>query len=167
MTGPLPDGSRGFDVSATVSADDARLAIAQGYSFAMRYVRRDMQHPFDLTAQEVKDILAAGLALGIVQHVAKPGWSPTGDLGTEYGTIAAQEADAAGVPAGVTVFCDLEEVAAAAPADDVAAYCDAWFDAVQAAGYEPGLYVGFGPGLSRLRRFIPPNVFATRFTRRL
>jgi hypothetical protein len=83
-----------------------------------------------------------------VQHVEVAGWVPTAALGAEYGANAARFTRALGVPAGVGVWCDLEGVRAGTPAADVAAYVNAWHDAVAAAGYVAGLYVGWAPGLS-------------------
>ncbi|HEX6912086.1 MAG TPA: glycoside hydrolase domain-containing protein, partial [Longimicrobium sp.] len=100
------------------------------------------------TAQEANDILDAGLALMPVQHVLDPGWAPTQSLGAEYGANAAGFAQQVGFPPGVNVWCDLECVADDTPASNVTAYCNAWYDAVAGAGYVPGLYVGYQPGLT-------------------
>lgn len=145
--GTLPDGTRGFDANARVTAPLARAFHDAGYRFAVRYVRRAKRHGFDLTAREVGDLLGAGLGLMIVQHVAPPGWRPDAALGAAYGAIAAQETQAIGVPGGVTLWCDLEGVAAGVPSADVIGFCNAWYTAARAAGYEPGLYVGDSPGL--------------------
>jgi hypothetical protein len=48
----------------------------------------------------------------------------------------------------VNLWCDLEGVAGGTSAGDVTAYCNAWAAQVAAAGYVPGLYVGYEPGLS-------------------
>jgi hypothetical protein len=53
-----------------------------------------------------------------------------------------------GLPPGTAVFLDLEEVNAKAAPADIIAYCNVWHDAVAAAGYAPGLYVGSNCGLS-------------------
>jgi hypothetical protein len=84
----------------------------------------------------------------IVQHVLDPGWSPTQSLGAEYGANAATFSQQIGLPAGVNVWCDLECVSTSSAASDVTAYCNAWASAVSAAGYVPGVYVGYQPGLS-------------------
>jgi hypothetical protein len=77
-----------------------------------------------------------------VQHVRMPGWSPTAFMGQTDGANAASNAQALGFPAGVNVWCDLEGVNNASLAADVTGYCTAWFKAVSAAGFVPGLYVG-------------------------
>jgi hypothetical protein len=84
----------------------------------------------------------------VVQHVAMPGWHPTGSLGASYGAIAAEESRMVGVPQGVAVWCDLEGVARRdehgdrTDPRDVISFCNEWHDAVKLAGYDPGLYVG-------------------------
>lgn len=146
--GTLPDGTKGFDANVRITAPIARLFHDAGYRFAVRYVRRATAHSFDLTAHERLDLLHAGLGLMVVQHVAPPGWKPDGALGASYGAIAAQETRGTGVPEGVTLWCDLEGVSPHAAALDVIAFCNQWYSAVHAAGYEPGLYVGDSPGLN-------------------
>lgn len=135
-------GVCGFDADTAISADLARQFFAQGWRFCVRYVSRGAESSGDLGSQEVSDILASGLALMPVQHVRAPGWSPTGDLGQQDGGAAATNAAAAGFPAAVNVWCDLEGVASGTAAQDVIDYCQAWFDAVAAGGFLPGLYVG-------------------------
>lgn len=148
MLGSLPPGAKGFDANATVTPGAAQKFVAAGYRFAVRYVRRTAFHDFDLTSNELAGLLRAGLAVMAVQHVAPPGWSPSGGMGRVYGETAAEEAGGAGVSLGSTLWCDLEEVNKGSTPADVVAYCNAWYDAVRRAGYDPGLYVGYGCGLS-------------------
>ena len=137
------DGARGFDADEPVSAAVAARFVGDGYTFCARYLSRGLRQAApDLTAAEAEIILAAGLALVPVQHVAPQGWTPTAALGTEYGALAAGHAAAVGFPSGVNLWCDLEGIPAAITADTVIAYCKAWFAAVAKAGYVPGLYVG-------------------------
>jgi hypothetical protein len=143
-----PDGSLGFDSDTVVSLAVAQLFATQGYTFCLRYLSRSHgQQGGDLSANEANNILAAGLALMPVQHVAKAGWSPTEALGQTMGANAASNAASIGFPAGVNVWCDLESVAEGSDPAEVIAYCNAWFGAVSAAGYVPGLYVGPAAGL--------------------
>ena len=141
-------GVKGFDADTPISFAAAGQFFAQGYRFCLRYVGRTAMGNEDLTSDEAEDILRANLALMVVQHVEEEGWSPTGGLGTTYGTNAATFSQQIGIPAGVNVWLDLEGVSPAAAAGDVAAYCQAWYTAVAAAGYLPGIYVGWEPGLS-------------------
>lgn len=148
MIGTLPVGSKGWDCNATVSPYNAMKFAAAGYRFVVRYVRREEHHDFDLTVPELVGLFKAGLGVMVVQHVAPPGWHPTGGLGRQYGETAADEAGKAGASAGCTVWCDLEEVAQGTDHRDVIAYCNNWFDAVKGAGFDPGLYVGYHCGLT-------------------
>lgn len=141
-------GVKGFDANVTITPDVAKAFVQAGYKFCVRYVGRTQMAGHDLTASEARDLLDAGLALMVVQHVLNPGWNPTGDLGAQYGTNAGRFTKQIGVPAGVNVWCDLECVNSNAAAQDVIDYCNNWYDQVKAAGYEPGLYVGDEPGLS-------------------
>jgi len=144
-----PDGSLGFDADSVVTLAVAQQFATQGYTFCLRYLSlSDGQHHKDLSTNEANDILAAGLALMPVQHVAASPWSPTAALGQTNGANAASNAAAIGFPPGVNVWCDLEGVAAGTDAADVIAYCNAWFGAVSSAGYVPGLYVGANAILS-------------------
>lgn len=146
--GSLPNGSRGFDANQRITPAQAKDAVAKNYRFAVRYVRRGTANNHDLIAGEVATCLQAGLAIGVVQHVARDGWIPGAALGASYGAIAAEEARAIGIPRGVTVWCDLEGVRNGVPAADVIAFCNNWHQKVTEAGYHPGLYVGYGAGLT-------------------
>jgi hypothetical protein len=149
----VPDGVRGFDANQPITATAAAAFHAHGYRFCARYVRRATAHDYDLTTHEAITLLEARLGLMVVQHVAPEGWLPTPHLGTTYGAVAASEARAIGVSAGVTLWCDLEGVAAGAIARDVIDYCNRWHSEVAGAGFVPGLYVGSGAGLNRLQLY--------------
>jgi len=144
-----PAGAPGFDSDTVIGASAAQQFYADGYRFCVRYLSLGAQQSTsDLTTAEATAILASGLALMPVQHVRYPGWMPTASLGQQDGTHAASHAGAIGFPPGVNVWCDLEGVGASAAAADVVAYCNAWYTAVAAAGYAPGLYVGASAGLN-------------------
>ncbi|MGH7618905.1 MAG: glycoside hydrolase domain-containing protein [Gemmatimonadaceae bacterium] len=144
-----PTGIRGFDANASIEPSVAAAFHDHGYRFCVRYVRRADAHPFDLTADEATCLLDAGLGVMMVQHVeSETAWSPTGEKGTANGQTAAHEADKIGVPAGVTLWCDLEGVAPGTSSQDVTDYCNQWHTAVASSGYVPGLYVGFHSGLN-------------------
>jgi hypothetical protein len=137
-----PDGAIGFDADSRISVSVAQEFVSQGYSFCVRYLSRGIgQAPGDLSAAEASAILAAGLGLMAVQHVRLNVWAPNAAMGQSDGTNAAGNAAAIGFPPGVNIWCDLEEVTGAEPAD-VIGYCSAWFEAVAAGGFVPGLYVG-------------------------
>lgn len=143
-----PAGLRGFDCDVAIGSTEAEKMKKAGYDFAMRYVRRTTKHPHDLSLGEARAILEADLLLGVVQHVSPDGWLPAKLTGTKYGNTAAKETAAVGIPPGVTVWCDLEGVSRQSHPDNVIEFLNNWFTPVAAAGYVPGLYVGFSPGLS-------------------
>lgn len=141
-------GLKGFDANTPISASTAQAFYDRGYRFCLRYVGRTEMKSYDLTTAEAQTILAAGLALMPVQHVLNPGWYPTAALGAQYGTNAAKFASQIGFAPGTNLWCDLECVATDTTAQDVIAYCNSWYDQVSAAGFVPGLYVGYQPGLT-------------------
>jgi hypothetical protein len=145
-----PDGTRGFDTTERLTREMATVFFEHGYRYAVRYVRRDKAHPGkDLTADEAESLLEAGLGLMVVQYVeSETAWVPNADKGAGNGKIAAEECARIGLPAGVSVWCDLEGVEQGTPAMDVIEYCSEWHEAVARAGYLPGLYVGWRCGLT-------------------
>lgn len=151
--GTLPNGAKGCDTNTTVRADQARGFYTHGYTFIIRYVRRGLPNTHDLTASEVKILRSAGLAVMPVQHVADEGWEPTAALGSAYGVIAAIEARGCGIPVGVSLWCDLEGVYTGARDRDVINFSNNWYDAVGDVGFSPGLYVGYGAGLSAMQLY--------------
>jgi hypothetical protein len=146
-----PDGVRGFDADETILPQTAAAFHAHGYRFCLRYVGRVKASPRDLKRSEAAGLLAAGLGLMPVQHVAsETAWTPTSGKGKSYGTFAANEAARIGIPPGVTVWCDLEGVAVGTEAGGVIDYCNEWHSAVAKAGFVPGLYVGWHAGLDAM-----------------
>lgn len=67
----VPSGVRGFDANQRITRTIAAAFYAHGYRFCIRYVRRGQANKFDLTADEADGLLSAGLALSVVQHVAR------------------------------------------------------------------------------------------------
>jgi Domain of unknown function (DUF1906). len=155
-----PDGVRGIDTTERVSRGGTLALHSHGYRFCVRYVRRDKPHASALSATEATTILNAGLGIMLVQYVeSESAWIPTAKKGTTNGGVAASEAERLGVPWGVTIWCDLEGVAAGTPRQQVIDYCNRWHSAVSGAGYVPGLYVGYHSGLT------PTQLYAKlRFT---
>lgn len=142
------EGLKGFDCNQVVSEKQAQGLVRAGFSFCLRYVPRVNQAPHDLTALEVERLLSNGLAVMAVQHVEAGFWLPSEQKGTEYGRTAAASASACGLVAGSTLWLDLESVDKAAAAETIIKYCNRWFGEVANAGFMPGIYVGFQPGLN-------------------
>lgn len=138
----------GFDCNTTVSFAHAQLMRRAKHRFAMRYVRRDQWHAYDVTPNELANLMRADLGVGIVQHVAPPGWRPTKKSGALYGRIAGEEAGSVGYELGATLWCDLEDVSSESTPAEIIDFCNAWYDAASVVGYKPGLYVGWNCGLS-------------------
>lgn len=139
----------GFDCNTKLTPETAKAFKADGYEFVMRYVGRLVQKPHDLNKCEADLIRAAGLKLGIVQHVwgaAKPKVNKA--LGVTYGKNAAAFAKQCGYAAGCVVYLDLEDVPLKTAPESIIEYCNAWFDQVKAAGYQPGIYIGFNTFLT-------------------
>jgi hypothetical protein len=141
-------GLRGFDTDTVLNSQLAQEFYDQEYKFCLRYLSLGCETICDLTAAEASNILNSGLALMAVQHVMDAGWSPTGNLGAQNGQWAARNANSVGFPPGVNVWCDLEGIAAGTAAQNVIDYCNAWYNAVKAGGFVPGLYVGANAILS-------------------
>jgi len=141
-----PPGLIGWDTDAKVDAQAAKDFRSKGFSFCMRYLTRNsnVQSGGDLTGSEAAIILQSGLALGAVQHVARAraGWKATGALGAQYGANATANARQIGLPDGMNLWLDLENVANSSSHQDVIDYCNNWFSAVDGAGYVSGVYVG-------------------------
>lgn len=145
----VPAGLRGFDANCTISPQAAKTFYDHGYRFAVRYLPRVVAKSSDLSAQEVSDLLEAGLGVMAVQHVeSASSWDPTATKGLQYGLVAVREAFRVGLLPGTTVWLDLEGVSAGTPAQIVIDYCNDWYTAVSAAGFLPGLYVGWHCGLN-------------------
>ena len=150
------DGAIGFDTALPLALQTAQAYVARGYKFCVRYVSRtdasrqhnQVQGRADLSPEEGQLILDTGLALMVVQHVAATGWVPTEALGASYGAAATSYTALAGVPAGVTVWLDLEDIPRGTPHRAITQYANAWYDAVASGGFVPGVYVGFNVWLS-------------------
>ncbi len=156
---PATIGQVGFDTASTVTQKALQEAHNRGYTFAIRYIRRKVAHDGDLKHDEAQMILDSGLSLMAVQYVeSENSWDANAAKGTQNGNTGVEYAQSIGLPPGMNVWCDLEGVSTKCPAADVDAYCRAWFNAVSGAGYVPGLYVGFHPGLN------PQQLFKLPFT---
>lgn len=138
-----------FDVDQPLTAAQCAAFKEAGYICAIRYVPRTVAlKAGNLTVAETGNILAAGLNLMVVQHVAEPGWEPTDILGTQYGAYGAAYARAAGYLPGGMIWLDLEGINTTSTPQSVVGYCKAWYTAVQRAGYIAGIYVGYDTLLS-------------------
>jgi hypothetical protein len=153
---PAVAGSIGFDTTDPLTLAAASSFFARNYRFCVRYVSRDevsrngnaARGVPDLSESEASAILQSGLALMAVQHVEEPGWVPSAQLGQAYGSNAASYAAQGGLLQGTTLWLDLEGIAEGTDSRSILDYCNAWFAAVDAAGYQSGVYIGFDVWLS-------------------
>lgn len=140
---------RGFDINRALAATEATAFVAAGYAFVVRYLGRLVLGPSDLSTAELELLTAAGLGVMAVQHVeSETSWTPTDAKGDGYGNAAGEQAKGIGLAPGVTVWLDLEGVAVGTDPEQTIRYCNRWFDQVAAAGFQPGLYVGWHSGLT-------------------
>jgi hypothetical protein len=156
----------GVDTDAKLTAESAKALRAATYEgnpieFIIRYVSIGLEGGWDITAAELVSILAAGLALLLVQHVRDPNWVPSAERGTSDGTEAGKNATTVGYAKGCHLVVDLEGVLPGTSAATVIAYVNAWALAVIAAGYLPMVYVGYNTMLSPDQLYEDlPNVHA-------
>lgn len=120
---PFP--SFGVDCVTVLDPVSAYALKRAGAAFAVRYLG-------SVTNAELTSILGAGLLVALVTYADQ--WDPA---------RAVADLSALGVPAGVTVWLDVESVP-----QDPTQEVNAWADAVQAGGWQPGLYVGSNTGLT-------------------
>lgn len=121
-------GARGVDsfpYSLGGTCAQARALKASGVDFFVGYLGR-------MNPERLGFILDAGLA-----------FMPVTVANTYDGVRSALQAKALGLPAGCTVWLDLEgKTAYETPPSQLIAKINTWADAIKAAKYEPGLYVG-------------------------
>ncbi|MFL5542698.1 MAG: glycoside hydrolase domain-containing protein [Longimicrobiaceae bacterium] len=149
-------GVLGLDFNADgqkMTAARAKAFREAGYRFCLRYVPREATAKtvdFDLRKAEAQMLLDEGFALMAVQHFkSEKGWTPTPQLGRDYGAFAARWAqEKVELPPGVCVFLDLEAVKSGTPKQDIIDYCAEWHQQVLKAGYVPGVYLGTGARLA-------------------
>jgi Domain of unknown function (DUF1906) len=142
------------DVNRQLNAVQAKELADSGILGIARYIPREPALiAGNVTKPEVQAILEY-LSLYFVQHCPLPNWSPNAALGQQWGAYAVTYLKSIGVPPLVSVFLDLEGVATSASDLDVIAYANAWWEQVNAGGYSPGIYIGFGTNLSNLQLYI-------------
>jgi hypothetical protein len=138
---PAPFPSLGADMVTVLDAVRCAALRGNGIAFVVRYLD-------SLTQGELETILASGLGCSFVSYAPPGGWIPSEIFGEQGGAQAVRELKALGVPQGATCWTDLEGVSEDAPAANVEAWGNARAGVIQAAGYDAGLYVGAGAGLT-------------------
>ena len=159
-------GLQGFDCDALVGATAARQLAALSYRFAIRYVSRvTPQNAGDLTAGEAETILSAGLALMVVQHCPPSLFTPSADLGAQYGDTAVANARDIGYPSGASLWLDLERMRPGCGVAAICSYANAWSRVVRGAGYLDGVYYSADCPLTPQQLYL--DLIATRYWRAL
>lgn len=140
-----------FDVDQILNLKEAKAFVAAGYLGVGRYFPRvpaPTSVPGNLTNAEMGVLLEAGLSVFAVQHTSPDNWMPSAGLGTNYGKYGGSYLNLIGYPDGATAFLDLEMVSKNATAQAIIEYCNNWFDEITAAGFVPGIYIGYQNWLS-------------------
>ena len=118
----------GIDTVLTLTRESAISLLQKNVVFAARYI--------DLTTPaELDDLLSIGMQVTLVTFALE--FDPAHTLA---------RLKALGIPAGVTVWIDVE--GSGLDADTIITKTNAWARALVAAGYETGIYVGAGCPLS-------------------
>jgi hypothetical protein len=140
------------DTDCKVAQNVATTVIVAGYSGIARYLPLPGNSPKgDIDAAELQGILGTGLALLLVQHVRRPGWSPAKCSGETDALTAVEFAKAAGYAPGAHVFLDLEGIEGTA--QDTTTFAEEWAAVVVQTGYRAGCYVGYGVPLDGLQLY--------------
>src|ERR1700735_3022929 len=114
----------GIDCDTVLTAASAQGLRNLGATFVVRYLG-------SITPSELAAILGTGLLVSLVTYADQ--WS---------GAQAAAHLKALAVPAGVTVWADVESLGATLTDAAVEEDINAWSDAVSGGGWQPGLYLG-------------------------
>jgi len=137
---------RGFDCNSKLSYETAVKFRRSDFDFAIRYVGRfSMNTRIDIDKKEIRNIIKAGLDLGLVQHCpAKPGIFPSKDLGTTYGSNASLFAKQEEYEQGKVLYLDLEDINPdyRYKQQDIYDFCNYWYENVY-KDFTPGTYIGF------------------------
>ncbi len=128
-------GARGTDSVTLIDSATAAAFKSNGIDFVVQYLG-------SVTAQGVRDIVGAGLALMVVTYA---------DQFNGAQTVA--ELQALGLPAGCTVWLDVESIGPSVTVQSLKDQINAWAKAVQSAGFMPGLYVGVGAQLTSVELY--------------
>ena len=131
------------DTNAKLGVAALQAVLNAGYAGVARYLPLPRNNAGgDISADELRAILDAGLGLLLVQHVRSPPWNPANHSGEEDAQAALQLARDVGYLPGAHIFLDLEGIVPGS-AEATKAFAEAWAKAVVTAGYLAGCYVGY------------------------
>jgi hypothetical protein len=135
---PTP-GSRWADTISHITATEAAALVADKFTGVFLYAEQVTQSDIDLA-------LSAGLQVAFVMFSPAPGYQPSAALGASMATVACQKLRALNLPAGLTLFIDLESMGGL-PADKIA-HANAAAAVIVKMGFIAGGYIGAGVGLT-------------------
>jgi Domain of unknown function (DUF1906) len=141
-------GARCFDHFGELTPEQAAAMKGAGFDGTFAYVE-------DLTSAQLQVRLAAGLWVAFVIEGLGAA-IPTAALGESMGTSASALLRAMSVPAGVTVFADLEDGQGTNGAPSWQAFGAAVNIATAQAGDIPGAYVAEGTGMTGAELYALP-----------
>jgi hypothetical protein len=140
------------DTSAKLTPTVIAAVKAAAYSCILRYVPLPNDGAAkDIDVVELGNILDAGLALMLVQHVRYPGWNPAKCSGQADALAAIESASAAGYLAGGHIYLDLEGISGTAA--DTKAFAEEWAATIVQASYCAGCYVGYDVPLNAVQLY--------------
>ena len=128
-------GARGADSVALVTSDGASALKGAGINFVFQYLG-------SVTAAGVQAIVDAGLAFMPVTYADQ-----------FNGPSAVAHLQALNLPAGCTVWLDLESIGTSVPVPLLIQQINLWASTISTAGYQPGLYVGASSQLTSLELY--------------
>ena len=136
--------SKFADTISHITAPEAVALKADGFDGIFLYAET-------ATQADIDNALGAGLLVAFVMYSPTPGYQPSATLGAEMATSACAHLKTLNVPAGVSLFVDLESMGGA-PADKIA-HANAAADVIAAQGFLPGAYIGAGVGLTSMELY--------------
>ncbi len=128
---------KGIDTAARISASAAKKLKALGVSFAGRYLVPPGMNK-ELTAEEAKGLLDAGLAILLCWEIDAARAKRGGDVGAADGVRARQLAQEMGVPSGTAIFFAVDFMPVSGDYSAIQEYFLAAYAAV--APYRCGIY---------------------------
>jgi hypothetical protein len=135
----ISGGAKGFDfdgvISGAYAACISSLPAPNNKNFVGRYISHTSTEASpDLTSGEAIGLTENGLAILVVQHCYKPvSFTDYATQGTTDANTAISHLNAMGAPAGMFVYCDIENFPSATAG---AEYAQAWANTINAASVD-------------------------------
>jgi hypothetical protein len=140
---PTP-GSRWADTIAHITLAGAQALKTAAFTGVFLYAET-------VTQDDVDNALVSGLEVAFVMYSPDPGYQPSAALGTQMASSACAALKKLNIPAGVSLFVDLESMGGVAA--DKVAHANAAGDGITSGGFLAGAYIGAGVGLTSLELY--------------